>query len=130
MSSSTICNKQVFSFPTFNTKVINDQEVNTTIGQGKVTNEQIFNNDAENIQLESAQIFNCPVSNSQVSNKQIFGPRDDHENIHSTEPPAAHQRGQPVNLKHYDSSEVLDLSQKPKTTSSTISCCRKFWKSL
>ena len=51
----------------------------------------------------------------------MFGPRDDHENIQSTEPPAAHQKGQPVNVKHYDSSEVLDLIQKPKTTSSTVS---------
>ena len=47
--SSNICNKQVFSFPTSNTKVINHQEVNTTIGQGKITNEQIFNNDVKHI---------------------------------------------------------------------------------
>ena len=37
--------------------------------------------------------------------------------LQTTEPPAAHQKGEPVNLKHYDCSEVLDLSQKPKTTS-------------
>ena len=37
--------------------------------------------------------------------------------MQTTEPPAAHQKGEPVNLKHYDCSEVLDLSQKTKTTS-------------
>ena len=37
--------------------------------------------------------------------------------MQTTEPTAAHQKGEPVNLKHYDCSEVLDLSQKPKTTS-------------
>ena len=37
--------------------------------------------------------------------------------MQTAEPPAAHQKGEPVNLKHYDCSEVLDLSQKPKTTS-------------
>ena len=69
------------------------------------------------IQLESSQIFNCLVSNSQFSNSQIFGATDHPEKMQTTEPPAAHQKGEPVNLKHYDCSEVLDLSQKPNTTS-------------
>ena len=57
-SSSNISNRQVFSWPTSNTKVINHQEVNTTIGQGRIASEQIFNNHVENIQLECSQIFN------------------------------------------------------------------------
>ena len=86
------------------------------------------------------QIFNSPVSNSHISNKQIFGPTDhkqklgprhnkqifgptDHENIQSTQPPPAHQKGQPLDLTNYnyDSSKVLNLTQKRATTSSTQS---------
>ena len=121
-------NQHIFNFLTSNNKVYNHQEVNSTIGKGKVTSEQMFTSKVKDIHLESVQIFNSPVSYSQITHKQIFGPRDnkqifgprDHENIQSTQPTPAHQKGQLLDLTNYDydSSEVLDLTQKTATTSS------------
>ena len=67
-----------------------------------------------------------PGDNKQIfgsrDNKQIFGPRF-HENILSPQPSPAYQKGQPLDLTNYDydSSEVLDLTQKTATTSTTQS---------
>ena len=78
---------------------------------GKVTIEQIFETHVENIELKNEQIFNCPVSNAEVTNQQVFGDEPVQES-QTTQPPTAHQKGQPVDLKMYDSSEVLDLTMK------------------
>ena len=70
-----------------------------------------FETHVENIELKNKQIFNCPVSNAEVTTQQVFGDKPVQES-QTTEPPPAHQKGNPVDLKMYDSSDVLDLTMK------------------
>ena len=51
------------------------------------------------------------MSNAEVTNQQVFGDKPVQES-QTTQPPPAHQKGKPVDLKMYDSSEVLDLTMK------------------
>ena len=51
------------------------------------------------------------MSNAEVTNQQVFGDKPVQES-QTTQPPPAHQKGKPVELKMYDSSEVLDLTMK------------------
>ena len=51
------------------------------------------------------------MSNAEVTNQQVFGDKPVQES-QITQPPPAHQKGKPVDLKMYDSSEVLDLTMK------------------
>ena len=51
------------------------------------------------------------MSNAEVTNQQVFVDKPVQES-QTTQPPPAHQKGKPVDLKMYDSSEVLDLTVK------------------
>ena len=51
------------------------------------------------------------MSNAEVTNQQVFCNKPVQES-QTAQPSPAHQKGKPVDLKMYDSSEVLDLKMK------------------
>ena len=51
------------------------------------------------------------MSKAEVTNQHAFGDKPVQES-QTTQPPPAHQKGKTVDVKMYDSSEVLDLTMK------------------